>query len=98
MAFTEVENSNIEGSGTLEPLGLPARWASLADYQCPRCSYELEEFAHVERFTCYQCGLKVPSATVEKVRNAVKFSVYSGPVLGRGYRVGIIEFKDETPF
>lgn len=98
MGFTEVQNTEKEGSSILEPFGLPFHWERLADYQCPRCSHELEEFAHVQRFTCYQCGLKIQSATVEKVRSAIRFGTYTGPTLSRGYRVGIIQFKDETPF
>lgn len=87
MAFTEVQTA-AKGSDDPGPLGLPVHWHRLKDKKCPRCGRELEEFAHVERWTCYECGIKIPARMMED-RN---------PNNGRGYFIGLTHFKDETPF
>lgn len=93
MAFKETTEAN--GPDQTGPIGLnghgyglPVAWDRLKNKQCPRCTADLEEFAHVHRWTCYECGMKVPTRSMED-RN---------PNNGRGYFIGLTHFKDETPF
>lgn len=84
MAFQETTAAPVDDG----PHGLPVHFDRLKKQQCPRCAADLEEFAHVERWTCYECGIKIPAAKMED-RN---------PNNGRGYFIGLTQFKDETPF
>lgn len=83
MAFTEA-NSNEGGPAIAGPFGLPTMWERLKRNECPRCGHDLEEFPHMDRWTCYTCGIKIPTNT----KNGES----------RAYFIGLIEFKDETPF
>ena len=83
MAFLE-SNEAPGGPAIVGPLGLPVNWSALRSKSCPRCSHELQHFSHVKRWTCYDCGIKIPDQTM----------------LGtsRGYFIGLTQFKDEVPF
>lgn len=86
MAFQETTTATQPGDG---PHGLPVHFDRLKNKQCPRCGADLEEFAHVARWTCYECGVKIPAAIMEA---RVRINT------GRGYFIGLTQFHDETPF
>lgn len=98
MAFQEVEESTCGGPGSFGPFALPVSWASVADLTCPVCGRELEEFAHVSRYTCYDCGFYIATGTLERIKSFIKFGEYQGPGISRGYGFGLTQFKNETPF
>lgn len=89
MAFQETTDKAAGGPDDPGPLGLPVHWDRLKDHKCPRCGCKLEEFAHVSRWTCYECGIKIPDSIIKGGRN---------PNNGRGYFIGLTQFHDETPF
>lgn len=85
MAFSEAGDSTKQGGpATVGPFGLPTLWDRLDSDECPRCGNDLEEFPHVDRWTCYTCGIKIPTNT----KNGES----------RSYFIGLIKFYDEVPF
>lgn len=96
--FTEAEESTCGGPGSFGPFALPTQWARIGDLTCPVCGDELEEFAHVQHFTCYRCGFFIYHATVERIKKFIKFGEYHGPGINRGYGFGLKNFGNETPF
>lgn len=79
------------------PLGLPVHFDRLKHNRCPRCGDDLEEFTHVGRLACYVCGFKINTAVANRLGKILKFGE-TVATSGRGYFIGLTNFKDETPF
>lgn len=90
MAFKTAQGKGGVAGLTVAPFGLPEHWEVLDRKQCPRCCEALEYFPHAKRYTCYECGIKIPERVITDLEDC--------GLLRRQYIIGLKNFEDETPF
>jgi len=98
MAMQESKSETHSAQESPGLFALPHEWGPVARHTCPVCCSELEEFAHVQRLTCYECGFYISTRVYEIIKSGTRNQKYTGPGISRGYGFGLIHFKNETPF